>query len=120
MVDKQELNDTAKAMAQFVNDERMHCHRGILPLDKQLHVLFGNDCYATDERSQAEANAVQEAVLREGCPASDIQTDESSLTWAIAFEGDKKLADAFFKIAAKTWFDESMKRAASNGSRKEE
>jgi len=113
MIDKQELNDTAKAMAKYVSEERMDCHRGILPLDKQLHVLFGNDCYANDERSQAEANAVQEMSLRSCCPTSNIQTDESGLTWAIAVAGDKIVADDLFKVACQTWLEESLKKDAS-------
>jgi hypothetical protein len=110
---KQELNTAAKHAAEYASDDLMHCHRGVLTWGKGRYVLFGNDGYSTDERSKKEAQAVCEAAHREGCPVSEIQTDRSGGTWAVAVVTVRKVAQNLLNVASATWVGESWKKAAN-------
>jgi len=110
MSTKIELNKTAKRMAQYANESLMSQHRGLMPTGSDMYVLFGNDGFRTDIRSQMEAKAVSEAAQAEGCPVSDIQTDKSGLTWAIAVIAGRKNATQFSRVMCLTWLEESYKK----------
>ena len=107
---QEKLNRTAGRMAQHANDNLMHTHRGVEPSGADMYVLFGNDSYATDNRSKAEAEAVRQAACDEGLYISDIQTSEDGYTWAIAAICDEETADYLADVMHDTWFSGSHGR----------
>lgn len=104
---KEELNGMAKGTAKFVEAHLMDKHRGCIPVGGRRYVIFGNDSYATDKRSQEEAADVLAAAVYEECPVSDIQTTEDGQTWAIAFVGKKEQARLLHTMAWVSWFKQS-------------
>ncbi len=69
----------ADIAAQFANEFLMHRHRGVINCDS-YHIIFGNDGWATDQRSRKEMSDVWEK-LREYKPESGFSGDKT--TWAL-------------------------------------
>ena len=111
---KDDLNRTAKRIAEFAREELNDRHRGVMPAGAGVYAVFGNDCYSTDPRAQEEADCVMHHALSEGCLASSIQTDEDGVTWAVAVVCKKAMAKKLHAVACYIWKLESEKRAGMN------
>jgi len=80
-VDQSELSERnpADIAAEFANQFLMHRHRGVINCDSYF-VIFGNDGWATDQRSRKEMADVQ-GKLRQHEPESGLSSDK--MTWAL-------------------------------------
>lgn len=74
-----EDSSQADIAAEFANTFLMHRHRGVINCDS-YYVLFGNDGYATDQRSRKECADVW-GKLREFEPQSGRSSD--GVTWSL-------------------------------------
>lgn len=69
----------ADIAAQFANEFLMHRHRGVINCDSYF-IIFGNDGWATDQRSRKEMSDVW-GKLREHQPKCGFSGDKT--TWAL-------------------------------------
>jgi hypothetical protein len=88
-----ELNRIAAASANVLMAAAFEKHRGRAYAGNGVHILFGNDDYAKDERARAEAHDAMQCADELGLRRGEVQTSESEgYTWALAVECDE--ADA--------------------------
>jgi hypothetical protein len=115
-VTKSQLNRIARNGAHYAGLHSFPLRRGSLYFedDKDLHVIFGNDGYRTDDRAKMEARTVRDAALARGLPTSEIQVDyEDGYSWAVAVVGSNDDAYELGQVASKTWRKETKKREAA-------
>jgi hypothetical protein len=84
-------DDRGTVAANFVRDFYMHRHRGVIDCDDK-YVVFGNDGYFKDSRSQEQVSYVRERLkaldLREAAFGVD---DEDGYSWALVIDNYQRL-----------------------------
>lgn len=80
--DKEIHMTNAEAVANYVHRLLMHIHRDVYQCDRHV-VLFGNDAYENDPRSQREVEMIREALPAYGITEYEFGLSDDCLSWAI-------------------------------------
>jgi hypothetical protein len=103
-------NMTIEHIADHISETMMASHRGAIPWTRNSVVVYGNDCYSKDKRSQAAVEHLREGLKKTPFIEIAFGTDgDRGLTWAmeIAFPCEftpKHVAQQLAKVVWASWF----------------
>lgn len=75
------MND-AEVAANYAQTFLMRYHRGVYECEDHI-IIFGNDAYANDARSQREVELMQAALPAYGITQSEFGLSNDGISWAI-------------------------------------
>ena len=95
-------NNAAIAAAEHVNQNLTHRHRGVLDCHDKL-IVFGNDAYESDERSQEEVDLMKRELAELGLPVLEFGISQDGHSWAILVEIGEHRSIELTEIEQRLW-----------------
>lgn len=95
-------NNAAVAAAEHINHNLTHRHRGVLDCDDKL-IIYGNDAYESDERSQEEVDLMRRELVELDLPISEFGVSRNGHTWAMVVDLDEHRSVEHAEIEHRLW-----------------
>ncbi|QDU29460.1 hypothetical protein ETAA8_45700 [Anatilimnocola aggregata] len=95
-------NTAAKAAAEFVGECLFHRHRGVLNYGDKV-ILFGNDGYEKDQRSQEEVELIKRHLADCKLEVSEFGQSTEGFSWAIVVNNYQRKRISTNRLEKRLW-----------------